>query len=111
MARIGVTLALEQIESASQAIEHLFGTKDGGACRSQLQREWELVETRTQLGHGATGNERGINAPSSGDKQRLPVIWAKQRHRVRLLATNPEPLPARYHHFQRGARRQKRNEL
>ena len=52
LARIGVALALEQVEPLREPLEQLLGAKERGAGSGELERERELVETEAELSDG-----------------------------------------------------------
>jgi hypothetical protein len=86
---VGVAAALEQVEPLAESIEDLRGSKHAAACRSELDRERQLVEAATELGDRLVGLERCALAEEL-DRLRL----GERRHRVLDLAIDPQQLPA-----------------
>ena len=70
MARIGVALSPEQVETLGELLEQLLGAEKRGAGSGQLERERELVETRAQLCDVIARGEGGIDGSGAGNEER-----------------------------------------
>ena len=72
LARIGVALALEQVETLREPLEQLLRAEERGAGSGELERERELVEAEAELGHRLGRRERRIDGACAGTKSATP---------------------------------------
>ena len=111
LARIGVALALEQVEALGELREQLLGAEEGGAGGGELEREGELVEAQAELAHRLGRGEGRIDRTGARQEERLSVAFGERGHGVGLLAADPETLAARHQHIEVGTCAHERREL
>ena len=101
MARRGTRTGRQQLEASIEAGRDLVHVERAQACRRQLDRQRQPVETTDDLGDarplGGIGVELRIHGarPLHEQIDSRPVVGRRERrHHVQLLAGHPQPLAA-----------------
>ncbi len=95
LARVDATARLEQVEPAGEPLQELLGREHAHARGRKLEGQRQVLEPCTEFGDRARRCEVRLGGHRTGQEQGAAVFGLQLRHRVGLLAGQPQQLAAR----------------
>ncbi len=108
LARIGIAVARQDVETPTEPLEELLGREEASAGCGQFKRQRQVVEPLAELLHRSVRGEGRIHGTGASVKEADAVLIGEGRHWEGLLASDPQPFSARHYESQCGNRRAER---